>query len=254
MKKLSVGLLIIFIIMMMVSCGENTGTDQTQLDELKDRYDRVGISHNKELDIMLEQYRSQNRALSIDECRRMADAHFGNSGTAIDIANLIGDTRRFSKSTVSSDIVEILSDSIDVFADYPAIYDSICQILDSPLTAGDKIIRLEMIYLQIDETVENEDEKTSIMSGLSTTIHSLEYWDENFGEWEQTLTGSLGKKSLGIIGCIGIVDGAGAVIGTLEGIRDTYKGQEGRGEIILGRAVGEAAKTSLYAVLAIVLI
>jgi hypothetical protein len=108
--------------------------------------------------------------------------------------------------------------------------------------------------LLADETIEDNDEKESILNGLSTTMYSLAYWDENYQQWQQERAGTLQKPCVGIAGALGIIDGTGAVIGTLEGIRDTYKGQEGRGRIIVGRAIGEAAKTSTYAVLAILLL
>ena len=106
----------------------------------------------------------------------------------------------------------------------------------------------------IEEKADKNEDRESLMNGLSTTIHSLAYWDENYDEWQNTLNPSMGKAMLGIAGAIGIIDGAGAVIGTLEGIRDTYKGQEGRVRIIIGRAVGEAAKTSTYVVLSMLLL
>lgn len=168
--------------------------------------------------------------------------------------DITGISNRLSKSMNNSDVVSSLADSIEIYSKYPDVFEEMSGILDSPLNAEEKTQGLESLYLLIDEKAENDEDRESLMNGLSTTIYSVTYWDENYNEWQDVLNPTLEKATLGIAGAIAIIDGAGAVIGTLEGIRDTYKGQEGRGRIILGRAIGEAAKTSTYAVIGILLL
>ena len=167
---------------------------------------------------------------------------------------MVNNKRLFAKASANAEVIDILSDSIAIIAKYPQIFDSISVILDELSSNETKIGKMENMYLYADKEIEDLGDKDAVMNGISTTIHSLGYWDENLTDWQQNLGGNIGKASLGILGAVGIIDGAGAVIGTLEGIRDTYKGQEGRLEIIAGRAIGEAAKTSAYAVLAIIMI
>jgi len=254
MKKVMIITLIAISVILLNSCGQTTGTQTTRLDELKLEYDQIGLQHNMKLDEMLSVYGDHPEKRTMQTCRRLADDHFTGTGSiAGDVVDRIYGTRQFAKATASADVIDMLADSIEIFAKYPDVFDSITVVLDCGLDIQDKIRRLESIYLLVDEHVENEDDKHSILNGLSTTIHSLEYWGENYDEWQQTLTGTIGKRTLGIGAIIGITDGVGAVIGTLEGIRDTHKGQEGRVGIIAGRALGEAAKTSVYAFIAIVL-
>lgn len=254
MKKIISVLSIIISILFLISCGQDIESEVSRLDELKLEYDQIGIQHNLELNKMLSVYRDHSGVLTKQAMMDMADGHFATTGNfAKYIVDMISDKQQFAKLAVSADVIDYLADSVALFANYPEVYDSIAAVLDCALDVHDKIVKLEGFYLYVDATVDNEDDKRSILNGLSTTIHSLEYWDENYNEWQQTSTGTLGKRALGIIGIIGITDGVGAVIGTLEGIRDTYKGQEGRLGIIAGRAVGEAAKTSVYAFIAIML-
>jgi len=248
---------------LLTSCGENIAPQMTRLDELKLQYEPIGIGHNEALDELHELYASeqikQNKYLSYSDCIEIADKHFEpiNSkynNIAREITSLLYNKRIFAKSCVNGEIVDILSDSLEIFAKYPQIFDSISVILDAPVSNEIKINNLENMYVFADEQIENIQDKDAVMNGISTTMHSLEYWGENMNDWQETLTGVIAKPSIGIIGAVGIIDGAGAVIGTLEGIRDTYKGQEGRLEIIVGRAIGEAAKTSAYAFLAIIML
>ncbi|MEA2077987.1 MAG: hypothetical protein U9O95_08225 [Candidatus Marinimicrobia bacterium] len=257
MKKFSLILIIVTFIILLTSCGQEIEGRTNHLDELKLQYDHIGIEHNRELDRIHDIYKDQIETYTYSSCLALADEYFAssaNSNIAHEILSLIGDVRQFGKSTINSEVVDILNDSIEVISKYPEIFDSISVILDSRISVDEKRLKLENIYLLADEIIENEEDKESIMNGISTTIHSLAYWDENYIEWQGTLLSSFAKPTMGIIGALGIIDGAGAVIGTLEGIRDTDRGQEGRGKIIIGRAIGEAAKTSTYAVLAIILL
>lgn len=263
MKKITFILIIILLLALLTSCGENFAPQTTRLDELKLQYDPIGIGHNKALDKLHQLYAvqriAQNKILSYSDCIKIADEHFNfvnaqNKYIAREITSLIYNNRLFGKSSANAEIVDILSDSLEIIAKYPQIFDSISVILDAPTSIETKTQNLENIYLYADDIIENTEDKEAVMNGISTMIHSVAYWDKNMDDWQRTLTGSMSKPTIGIIGAIGIIDGAGAVIGTLEGIRDTYKGQDGRGRIIVGRAIGEAAKTSSYAFLAIIML
>ena len=202
---------------------------------------------------------AQNNCLNYSDCIEIGEAQFDfqyvrHQTIAEDIVSLVNNKRLFAKASANAEVIDILSDSIAIIAKYPQIFDSISVILDELSSNETKIGKMENMYLYADKEIEDLGDKDAVMNGISTTIHSLGYWDENLTDWQQNLGGNIGKASLGILGAVGIIDGAGAVIGTLEGIRDTYKGQEGRLEIIAGRAIGEAAKTSAYAVLAIIMI
>jgi hypothetical protein len=260
MKKLSVIILTVILILLLVSCGNGGISENERLELLKAQYDVVGMEHNVQLDELLSMYSENEIHLNYECAKDLADQHFaltytcGENDIAHDIVALIRNMPSFAKSTINADIIDILSDSLVIFAKYPEIFDSMTHVLDAVIPLEEKQAKLETLYLLADETIEDNDEKESILNGLSTTMYSLAYWDENYQQWQQELAGTLQKPCVGIAGALGIIDGTGAVIGTLEGIRDTYKGQEGRGRIIVGRAIGEAAKTSTYAVLAILLL
>lgn len=255
MKKIIILLLLIIGMLFLASCGQDVESEMSKLEELRSQYDVVGLQHNIELDQMLSTYRMQSDIADRSACEKLADDHFTNSGSvASRIMKVIDRSGQLSKPMSNSEVVDELADSIEIYAEYPAIFESISNILDANLDIDHKIEKLEEIYLLIDEKAKNNADRETLMNGLSTTIHSALYWHENYDEWQDVLNPSMAKASLGIVGAIGIIDGAGAVIGTLEGIRDTYKGQEGRGRIILGRAIGEAAKTSTYAVIGMILL
>ncbi|MCF7833268.1 MAG: hypothetical protein K9N05_06820 [Candidatus Marinimicrobia bacterium] len=263
MKKVTFIIIIVLLFALLTSCGENITPQTTRLDELKQQYDAIGVRHNEALEEIHQSYVAQravnNESLNYSTCIAIAEEHFDfvnvqNKYIAREITSLISNDRLFGKSSINAEIVDVLADSLEIMAKYPQIFDSVSVILDAPITIEEKIQKLENIYLLADEQIDNEDDKESIMNGISTTIHSMTYWNDNMDDWQQTLTGSMSKPTIGLLGALGIVDGVGAVIGTLEGIRDTYKGQDGRGTIILGRAIGEAAKTSTYAVLAIIML
>lgn len=255
MKKISVHLMILLSMLLLLSCGVDIDSPDTRLQALIEQYDPVGQQHNLALNEMLSVYQAQNGTLTKATCQILADRQFSPAGDmAGRMMSWIEARHDLAKASVNSDVVDVLADSIEIFAKYPEVFDPMTDILDATLNVPDKIERLEELYLLIDEKVDDLDDRESLMNGLSTTIHSLAYWDENYQDWQGTLGTGLGKATLGIAGAIGIIDGAGAVIGTLEGIRDTYKGQEGRVRIIVGRAVGEAAKTSTYVVLSMLLL
>lgn len=261
MKKLSVIILTVILILLVVSCGNGSISENERLELLKAQYDVVGMEHNVQLDELLSIYSENKINLDYEYAKDLADQHvgltytYGDNDIASDIVALIRNMPSFAKSSINADIIDLLSDSLVIFAKYPEIFDSMTHVLDAEIPIEEKQTKLETLYLLADETIEDVDEKESILNGISTTMYSLAYWDENFQQWEQELAGTLQKPCIvGIAGALGIIDGTGAVIGTLEGIRDTYKGQEGRGRIIVGRAIGEAAKTSTYAVLAILLL
>jgi len=263
MKKITFFLIVILLFVFMVSCGENIAPQSNRLEELKHQYDPIGVGHNMALDELYKLYvlqqTSQNINLSYSDCIEIMEQHLNFSNVrhknlAADIASLISNERIFAKVCVNAEIIDVLSDSIEIMAKYPQIFDSISVILDAAISNEEKTQKLENMYLYVDSKINDVHDKEAIMNGIATTIHSMAYWNENIDNWRETLTGGMAKPAIGIIGAIGIIDGAGAVIGTLEGIRDTYKGQEGRLEIIAGRAIGEAAKTSAYAALAIIMI
>ncbi len=259
MRKIILVVITILIITLLVSCGENITPQTSRLEEIKAQYDQVGVAHNLALDKIYSIYKDQNETLALDDYRTLADNYFSSATScshniAKEIMALVKDVRLFAKSTINTEIIDILGDSIEIVSKYPEIFDSISVILDAPMSLDEKTSKLERVYLFVDNIIEDINDKESIMNGIATTIHSMAYWNENIDNWRETLTGGMAKPAIGIIGAIGIIDGAGAVIGTLEGIRDTYKGQEGRLEIIAGRAIGEAAKTSAYAALAIIMI
>ncbi len=273
MKKISIIILFILLIGLLISCGESSGVEVSKLDQLRDEYAVIGQAHNHALHLIYQEFVIQKAAQQLPStlsgCRALAADYINGANIPLltaplslgndiyseqIIMDILEQSRLFSKSTVNADIVEALGDSLDIIQKHQAIFDSMSVILDSYISVEKKAEKLEQLYLYVDTSIENEEEKTSVMYGLSTIIHSIAYWDEHMQEWEEVLSGGMGKHTLGIIGVVGIIDGAGAVIGTLEGFRDTDPGEDGRGWTIAGRAVGEAVKTSTYAVLAIVML
>ena len=263
MKKITICLIVVLLAMFVTSCGERIAPQVDRLEELKEQYDPIGVGHNMALDELYRVYSvkkiEQNGHLNYSECIKLAEDQFGFSNTghrniAGEITALLDHEQIFAKACVNAEIIEVLSDSIEIMAKYPQVFDSISVILDASISNEEKTVKLENMYLYVDDEIENAQDKEAVLNGIATTGHAMSYWDENMTSWQETLTEGIAKPTIGIIGAIGIIDGAGAVIGTLEGIRDTYKGQDGRLEIIAGRTIGEAAKTSAYAVLAIIMI
>ncbi len=269
MKKKAYFLAGLFLLILCMSCSMPAEDDALRLEELRERYAVIGEAHNRALDAVLAEFALQEAPAS--KSARMAQADDVLNGLCIpgwdvplstdrekDLAAKIVSALRpaglLSKTSVNADVVEDLSDSLSIIREHRDIFDSISVILDAPAGQDEKIRRLEALYLYIDACVMPEEDKLSLMHGLSTILHSLAYWDENMDTWESTVSAGMGKPAMGIVGAIGIIDGVGAVIGTLEGFRDTKPGEDGRAMTIAGRAVGEAAKTSVYAVLAIILL
>ncbi|MDD4960802.1 MAG: hypothetical protein PHX07_01040, partial [Candidatus Marinimicrobia bacterium] len=74
-------------------------------------------------------------------------------------------------------------------------------------------------------------------------------------EWQETLAPGMQKSAaVGIIGAIGIIDGAGVVLGTVEGFLETEPGEEDRGWTILRSALMEGCKFSISAGLSLILL
>ncbi|MDZ7797777.1 MAG: hypothetical protein U5N56_12395 [Candidatus Marinimicrobia bacterium] len=162
--------------------------------------------------------------------------------------------RTLAKNASNRDIVEVLSDSVNIFRKYQSVFDSIAYILDTNTGKEKKTSELEELYVYIDDSVENDEDKTGLLHSLSTIIHSVAYWEDHMQEWHELFSPAMEKRTVGIVGAIGIIDGAGAVIGTAEGFRDTEPGEEDRARKIIGQAVGEAANASLMATLAVILL
>jgi hypothetical protein len=272
MKKLFILITCVLFAGLWFSCSGPNTEEISELDILREEYDIIGGAHNEALGMVfgdLAQERRQ-RELSYDECIRIAERCLSSHSVpslnlvigpgqsdAYEryIAPLLASRHVFSKAAVNEEIIDVLSDSIEIIEKHKDIYDLIGNILDSNMDAEEKTQQLEQLYLTVDSEVESESEKTAIMNSLSTIVHSLAYWEEHLQEWEEILYPGMQKPAaIGIGGAIAVIDGVGAVIGTLEGFRDTEPGEEGRGWTIAGRAVGEAAKTSTYAVLAIILL
>ncbi|MFA6618226.1 MAG: hypothetical protein WCT23_04060 [Candidatus Neomarinimicrobiota bacterium] len=259
MKKTIIGLLILAIIV--GACTQGIISPEAKIAKFKSEYDQCGIEHNKELSDLYQRFENSDVVLTKKAAKDIIDDHFAlntsikNRDIASEISNLVINSHSLAKMNVNSDIMDLLSDSLTVYSRYPAVFDSMSSILDEEITLEEKTDKLEHIYLLVNQVCEDPDDKSALMNGVSTSIHSLNYWDESYYEWQLALNPDLGKTSaISIIGAFAIIDGAGAVLGTLEGIRDTEKGQEDRLKVIAGRAIGEAAKTSSYAALALILI
>lgn len=259
MKKTIISLIILIILLS--ACTQDVIGPKEQIDILISEYDQCGLQHNKELSDLYQRFANSDVILTKEAAKHIVDDHFAlntstkNLDIASKISKLVIDSHSLSKMSVNSDIMDVLCDSLEIYSRYPAVFDSIASILDEKITLEEKTEKLEQIYLFVDQICTDPDDRPALMNGVSTSIHSLNYWDENLYDWQQVLNPDLAKPtSVSIIGAFAIVDGAGAAIGTLEGIRDTEKGQDGRLRIIIGRAIGEAAKTSTYAALSLILI
>ncbi|MDZ7821011.1 MAG: hypothetical protein U5N26_03880 [Candidatus Marinimicrobia bacterium] len=268
MKKFTYIFLLPLAILLCSSCGEAVTPATDGTETLQRQYDISGEAHNEALDLVYEEFARQkeNGYLSSDltECCEQAvnilrGARLSGLRTELVLKNgtLIPEIipgRRFAKNASNEDVVNMLSDSLDIFREYQGVFDSIALILDSPAGTEQKHAELTAFYVRIDNTVENEKDKTVLMYFLSTVIHSLDYWETHMQEWRELFTCGMQKPAMGIVGAVGIIDGAGAVIGAVEGFCDTEPGEEGRAWKIVGRAVGEAANASLMATLSIILL
>ncbi len=257
--KNTIRILLIVIIVLFASCGHPISGPQQRLEELKQHYDEVGFCHNQELDVLKHEFHKCDD-ITLESAKALIETHyqqldpvFSNS-VAEGLFNYIANASILGKSTVNAELIDLLADSLELYARYPEVFDSMSYVLDMNISVREKCHNLEKIYLFADQKAVDDEDKDALMNGLSTTIHSLEYWENNYHDWHETLTGNMAKPSLGIVGAIGIIDGAGAVVGTIEGFRDIPKGTEKRGRKIVGRAVGEGVKTSAFAVLSLVLL
>ncbi|MFO7840830.1 MAG: hypothetical protein R6V48_01520 [Fidelibacterota bacterium] len=268
MKKLTFIFLFSLLVLICGSCGNSTGTSANRIDELRNRYDRSGEAHNEVLELVFEEFVQQKEAgeLSgdIEVCRTFVrNTLSGKRLSSLDAVLSLNDEETlqkivpfhaFAKNASNKDIVDVLSDSLNIFRKYQSVFDSIAHILDRNTGKEEKTSELEELYLYIDDSVENDEDKTGLLHSLSTIIHSVAYWEDHMQEWHELFSPNMQKRTVGIIGAIGIIDGAGAVIGTAEGFRDTEPGEEDRARKIIGHAVGEAANASLMATLAVILL
>lgn len=258
MKKTIISFIILIILLS--SCTLFTNNPEDKIAEFKLAYDECGLMHNIELSNVYQRFVDANVALNKQVAKDIIDEHFilststENRDIASEITALVMDSHSLAKTDINSEVMDILCDSLDIYSQYAEVFDSIAIILDAQIPIEEKTEKLEGIYLFVDQVCTDSNDREALMNGVSTSIHSLSYWSENLDEWQEVLNPELAKSSVGVIGAFAIIDGAGAVVGALEGIRDTYKGQENRGRIITGRIIGEAAKTSTYAVLAVIFI
>ncbi|MBW6457780.1 MAG: hypothetical protein K0B52_01315 [FCB group bacterium] len=272
MKKLFILVTCALLAGLWISCAGPDAAEVSELDMLREEYDIIGVAHNEALSMVFTDLvkEREKKELSYDECIMIAERCLGShqvpslsmiigpgQSNAYEhyIAPLLASRHVFSKAALSEEIIDVLSDSVDIIEKHKGIFDMIGNILDSSTDVEEKTQQLEQLYLTVDSDIEPGYEKEAIMNSVSTIVHSLAYWEEHLQEWEEILSSGMQKSAaIGIGGAIAVIDGVGAVIGTLEGFRDTEPGDEGRGWTIAGRAVGEAAKTSTYAVLAIILL
>jgi hypothetical protein len=268
MKKFMILSTFVALLICLFSCGGNGLDDGEALQVSYDAYDAVGEAHNVVLADLYDHLSDlkQAGALPVDfeSCRSQVQRFIHGKQTMGYTLSVSGPDKDllfpellngqwFRKATSNEEIIEVFADSLDIVRQHREHFDSLCVILER--NSGEaRRQALEDYYAYIDESVADTEEKTSLLHGLGTMINSAEYWDEHYHEWEMLFSEGLAKPCMGIVGAIGIIDGVGAVIGTLEGFRDTEPGEDGRAWTIAGRAVGEAAKTSTYAVLALVLL
>jgi hypothetical protein len=271
MKKGWILFTALFLTGLWTSCSGPDET-QSQLDILRETYGRVGLAHNEALMLVYRDLAAEcaETRLTWEKGMEITDRCLGS--TPIPSLNaIIGPGKAealppyvtallatpgiFAKPAANAVIMDALSDSIGIIKKHKGIYDRIVNILDSEPDTEAKIRELEQLYLVIDAEVESGEEKAGLMNGLSTVVHSLDYWDEHWHEWQETLTPGMQKTAaVGIIGAIGIIDGAGAVLGTVEGFLETQPGEDGRGWTILKTAAMEGCKASVGAALSIILL
>ena len=258
MKNVITIMMIVLLILFM-ACGQDKSGPQKSLEEIKAEFDNVGLLHNAELEEIHKLFRESNEPLTEVTARALVDAHLAqycsrNTESVSELTLLLNNIKILAKAANNNEVIAKLADSLEIYSNYKEVFDSIAFILDSELRIQDKVKNLESIYLFIDENVYDIEDRQALLSGLSTTIHSVPYWDENFGDWQQTLDSSMAKTTIGLAGAIGLIDGAGAVVGTIEGFRDIPKGTDKRGLKIVRRAAGEGVKTSAFTLLSVLLL
>lgn len=267
MKKLAMTLMCALILISMFSCSLFRESDEHRLERLIGTYRGTGEAHNEALDILYRHYAEQ-QTLSADGCqeycRQVAEMLNGmflpasgkilKTGDGNIIPRDVLSRGKLAKNASNAEIIEVLADSLEIIQRNRSFYDSLSAILDASADISDKQAEMERLYLYVDDHVSAEEDRESLMHGLSTSIYSAAYWEENGEEWQALFGQGMHKASMGIIGAIAIIDGVGAAFGALEGFRDTEPGEDGRAMEIIGRAVGEAAKTSTTAMLGIILL
>ena len=272
MKKLIILLTTVLFAGLWISCAGPDSEVISELELLRGEYNIVGIAHNEALDMVFRDLAQERRQkeLSYDDCIMIAERCLNSNpvpslNSVMDsgesdaferyIAPLLASRHVFSKAAVNEEIIDALSDSIEIIEKHKVIFDEISQILDSNADVIVKAEQLEQLYPVINADLENEAEKTALMHSLSTIIHSIAYWDEHWHEWEEVFSDGMQKATaISVIGAIGIIDGVGAVIGTIEGFLDTQPGEEGRAKTILRSAVFEGGKFSISAGLSLMLL
>lgn len=272
MKKLLISLLSMAIILGLSSCGQVSGNETSRLEQLRREFDGVGLAHNEALMLVYRDLAAEGaeRRLTLEEGMTITDnclcntpvpslnAIIGPGGANTFpryVIELLASPGVFAKPAMNAAILDALSDSIGIIEEYKGIFDRIVNVLDSVTDTEAKMRELEQLYLMIDTEAEPGEDKTALMNGLSTLLHSIAYWDEHWYEWQETLAPGMQKSAaISIIGAIGIIDGAGAVLGTVEGFLETEPGEDGRAWTILKSAVMEGCKSSVSAGLSLILL
>lgn len=272
MKKLLVWILSMAMIFSLSSCGQVSGGETRRLEQLRREFDVVGAAHNEALMLIYRDLAAEGagRRLTPEEGMTITDNCLCNtpipslnaiigpgSGNTLPryVTELLASPGVFAKPTTNAAILDALSDSIGIIKEYKGVFDRIVNVLDSVPDTEAKVRELEQLYLMIDTEAESGEDKTALMNGLSTLLHSIAYWDEHWYEWQETLAPGMQKTAvISIIGAIGVIDGAGAVLGTVEGFLETEPGEDGRAWTILKSAVMEGCKFSVSAGLSLILL
>lgn len=263
------GLILIAIILVFSACNSQLG-NQSILTE--GDFNEIGDGHNRVLSQAYEQIvqKAENGELPgnrqdmkmmvnqvVDAC--VANDHQSyacsyQNDMLMDIMDMaIADPQILSKASQEDMLLDILSDSVVTIEKNRSIFDSLYVILNSTNSQTEKEYKIDRLYDLVNESSDPEEEKAPMLAALRTAKKSDAYWQENIDEWDSLLGESLDKSTaVGFLGAVGIIDAVGAVVGVIEGIRDTNVGDENRGWTIIGRGIGEAGKASLYAVIVVV--
>lgn len=263
------GLILIAIIFVFTGCNSQLG-NQNVLTE--GDFIEIGDGHNRVLSQAYEQMlqKAENGELPanrqdmkvmvnqvVDAC--VANEHQSYTCTyhnnmlmnIMDMA--IADPQILSKASQEDMLLDILADSVVTIGKNRSIFDSLFVILNSTNNQTEKEYKIDRLYDLVNESSDPEEDKAPMLAALRTAKRSDAYWQENIDEWRSLLGESLDKPTtVGFLGAVGIIDAAGAVVGVIEGIRDTNAGDENRGRTIIGRGIGEAGKASLYAIIVVV--
>ncbi len=274
MKKVCILVITLFLVFGLSSCNLSSENTTDRLDQLRQEYEGIGVAHNEALSLVYQDLAAESavRQLSFDDCMDIANrcldskkipslnAIIGSGSGSSDayracMAMLPSLSGLLAKPAANAAIIDDLSEEIEIIGRYKDIYDKMVNILDAGSATESKIQELEQLYLVIDTDVESAEDKEALMNSLRTLMHSASYWDEQWNEWGATFSGGMQKTAaVGIIGGLAIIDGVGAVVGTVEGFQNTKPGEEGRGWTILGSAAKEACKFSITAALSLILL